>query len=1163
MAWHSDSFLYRYKVTLNADSAYFDSTLTSFHAKITIPANQSAVIAANTRSDNNDIAFTQSDEITNLPHEVVVGSATGYVFYIKLPTVVPDDDLVLYLYFNQADASASYENHTSLWANHHAAVHFESELDSTYARNSSCSNADPYGPGNPAWAWMSPSNSGTVETTDANLGTARTFDGSDDYNFMDARIGEEQASCYFSAWVKFSDVSAGAWQRVFDKAYGVNDQHVYAMGSVYNGVGEEFWRFRLKTGSPTINSTTTLIANESSPLENDLWYLVTFVYDSNTMYIYQNGEQIASTTVDEPGTIVVNGNDNFLLGASPATDQYGLYADMADFRAAHEAMSLDEHKATYHVEIGDTNLVSSVDTFAIDDIGTPSPAIEPTAIATGYSIPTDHKCVPNGVLGAALASGVSFPTNTAISTSAGTGGEMRTWVTRNGITWTFSESHLCGQFVTGDWWVVGPVNITHINPMPSGQASSNPYGLWDGGGNLVAQRWYRNVSKINPSTSWGEGYDSSTAYGTPYYGGNPRLWYNHGKNAAYHNSTAGSEGTRFTDVNPIALQAGDSLCSSVSSPTEAIGVGQTREIEILTCLSTAPSLDAFRPGYGSGTKTVYQESQVDYTVLPNLPWPDRTLMTGGSVSEPTPAIVRSSTRSFANADVSLYPFICEYTCAYQQRYVFPTINQAWGYGARINEVWSNYSAFCTLNNPVSEKKPFANYIIQAGIDLLSLFEDDTNELISWCSAGNGGMYKFPLAFARTMLDSTDFDPVFLHNTFGEDLSCLWVDNAGGVHSSNSVYTSWGWNEAMVQANFSAAYFTNAFTIDWYGWPGYPDSNQFHQTYDNTLHYVSGKGIAEWAYMPLTLPAGSGIGAVAPTWNNSNVIEGWGGGQYGNVYRRIFPPPYMGLAYAAKAMGPGMSDLFDLVGAKAAYITRFLAIERALYGTSYGGFAADPDAWNFGGGRCTCANYVEILCDHYLEDGHLETFDSNFLPDSISSGTTIHDVGSVYDRLILPTALATGYSIPDGDADTIAAIEQQYIFPDLYENVADPVLGTAEYPMVKTYSAIGPTAIASGETFYDVSPVTYAIGCQPNWFVPSSWIPKHTVTTSHIIEPIVSSLGFSPIKGAIVETTSPYRDADSTIAFAGRARLRVRTPFGEISRASEIYWYLKEIMKLLR
>ena len=39
-------------------------------------------------------------------------------------------------------------------------------------------------------------------------------------------------------------------------------------------------------------------------------------------------------------------------------------------------------------------------------------------------------------------------------------------LTQYGITWTFDRPVQAGQFINGDWWVIGPVTVTSITPMP-------------------------------------------------------------------------------------------------------------------------------------------------------------------------------------------------------------------------------------------------------------------------------------------------------------------------------------------------------------------------------------------------------------------------------------------------------------------------------------------------------------------------------------------------------------------------------------------------------------------------------------------------------------------------------------------------------------------------
>ena len=46
-------------------------------------------------------------------------------------------------------------------------------------------------------------------------------------------------------------------------------------------------------------------------------------------------------------------------------------------------------------------------------------------------------------------------------------GEMKSSVSRHGLTWTFDKQYQCGQYVNGDWWVIGPVKVTTISPAPA------------------------------------------------------------------------------------------------------------------------------------------------------------------------------------------------------------------------------------------------------------------------------------------------------------------------------------------------------------------------------------------------------------------------------------------------------------------------------------------------------------------------------------------------------------------------------------------------------------------------------------------------------------------------------------------------------------------------
>src|SRR5512133_2974517 len=67
-------------------------------------------------------------------------------------------------------------------------------------------------------------------------------------------------------------------------------------------------------------------------------------------------------------------------------------------------------------------------------------------------------------------------------------------ITQYGVTWSFDKNYRYGQFVNGDYWVVGPVTIKSINPASVVVSAQN---------NRVI-----NGSMINPAINLLQGYDS-------------------------------------------------------------------------------------------------------------------------------------------------------------------------------------------------------------------------------------------------------------------------------------------------------------------------------------------------------------------------------------------------------------------------------------------------------------------------------------------------------------------------------------------------------------------------------------------------------------------------------------------------------------------------------
>ena len=160
-------------------------------------------------------------------------------------------------------------------------------------------------------------------------------------------------------------------------------------------------------------------------------------------------------------------------------------------------------------------------------------------------------------------------------------------ISQYGITWTFDREYECGQFVNGDYWVVGPVNIISINPASSGG---------------------RNGSMINPVVVAGQaqGYDSRA----------------HGYVSSLNVAIGVSSGS------PLNLKTGESLVSTISRSSADRTALQTAAA--LSCLSGPVSSTAFRPPFCGRIKPLFDSARMRRDLLVSVP------LTGGSRKENNP-----------------------------------------------------------------------------------------------------------------------------------------------------------------------------------------------------------------------------------------------------------------------------------------------------------------------------------------------------------------------------------------------------------------------------------------------------------------------------------------------------------------------------------------------
>ena len=166
-------------------------------------------------------------------------------------------------------------------------------------------------------------------------------------------------------------------------------------------------------------------------------------------------------------------------------------------------------------------------------------------------------------------------------------------ISQHGITWTFDKEYKYGQFVNGDYWVVGPVTIVGIDP-----ASTN-----------IAGRTM-NGAMINPNgDNDNSGDDTSNTHGFDSLAG--------GFDGSLNVARPG--GNDLTASNPLAIGPGASLVSSKSFVENKGGYGQLEDFAVLTVLSEVPPDNSFRPAYASPTKEIkYNLSDIDFEALSDL-----------------------------------------------------------------------------------------------------------------------------------------------------------------------------------------------------------------------------------------------------------------------------------------------------------------------------------------------------------------------------------------------------------------------------------------------------------------------------------------------------------------------------------------------------------------
>jgi hypothetical protein len=310
-------------------------------------------------------------------------------------------------------------------------------------------------------------------------------------------------------------------------------------------------------------------------------------------------------------------------------------------------------------------------------------------------------------------------------------------ITKDGITWSFSQPVPVGQFVNGDYYVVGPVTIISIDPPPTRSAP------------------YLNGSVLDLPTANGKsGFDSRLNDGT-----DQSEWFD----------------VSLRSYPPISLKPGDALVSSISLArvhslpevmrAKDMSASPVRTVSVLTVLAAAPAAEAFRPSYCDRKQAIYHAGAVRRELLPMLAPPDAS---GIPTLAQFEAYYR---RPWIDTNTFLFDAPAEYMPSY---------------GAHIAFADSYASLLLMLNFPANQKVKLTNYFIQYGIDLYGCVQAG----YGWPAfGGHHSGRKLPIVFAGILLGDDGMKNVSASfpNKFGEDMQTLYINQ---LPPAGSFWQAW-------------------------------------------------------------------------------------------------------------------------------------------------------------------------------------------------------------------------------------------------------------------------------------------------------------------------------------------------------------------------------------
>jgi len=359
-------------------------------------------------------------------------------------------------------------------------------------------------------------------------------------------------------------------------------------------------------------------------------------------------------------------------------------------------------------------------------------------------------------------------------------------VSQYGITWKFEKPVKSGQFVTGDWWVAGPVTVVSVTPRP---ANGPLEGEVD-----ISQAIKDDVKDVKGVMHFVAGWvppDLAKSAGDMRMRNGSMVIVKFGAKQGF-DSRSTTYDPACSITFPYKLDANRTLISTISNPYPIVGncrheimwrsEKKQRSLlctaAVLTCLTSEPPADAFRPPYSGTSKPLYEARNLRWDLLLNLkldhmeeyfekPWLNP--------ADPTCEIAtwqdfegyfqRPLISFYGSNSTNGFDEVLGYMEPSENQ---PTISSAC-FGREDTRVNSIASLMVHLDVPKARKEKLVIGLVQRGIDMSGNFKAGTDGRCNWVQSG----FKWPIIFASLMLDKPDLRQFPEQVPFHEDVTTYY------------------------------------------------------------------------------------------------------------------------------------------------------------------------------------------------------------------------------------------------------------------------------------------------------------------------------------------------------------------------------------------------------